>query len=39
MNWSGYPFLSPSDHPNAGIEPGFPALQTDPLASELPGKP
>ena len=37
--WSGLPFPSPGDLPNPGIEPRSPALQTDPLPSELPGKP
>ena len=27
--WSGYPYLSPVDLPNPGIEPGSPALRTD----------
>ena len=36
--WSGYPFLSPGD-PNPGIKPRSPALQTDSLLSEPPGKP
>ena len=36
--WSGLPFLSPRDLPNPGIEPGSPALQTDALPSEPPGK-
>ena len=35
--WSGVP--SPGDLPNPGIEPGSPALQTDALTSEPPGKP
>ena len=30
---------SPGDHPDAGIEPGSPALQADSLSSEPPGKP
>ena len=38
-NWSGLPFPSPGDLPITGIEPGSPALQTDSLPSELPGKP
>ena len=38
-SWSGYPFPSPGDRPNTGIEPGSPALQADSLPSELPGKP
>ena len=36
--WSGLPFPSPGDLPNPGIEPGSPALQTDALLSEPPGK-
>ena len=37
--WGGLPFPSPGDLPNPGIEPGSPALQTDTLLSEPPGKP
>ena len=37
--WSGMPFPSPGDLPNPGIEPRYPALQTDALPSEPPGKP
>ena len=37
--WSGLPFPSPGDLPYPGIEPGSPALQTDSLPSEPPGKP
>ena len=37
--WSGLPFPSPADLPNPGIEPKSPALQTDALPSEPPGKP
>ena len=37
--WSGQPFPSPGDLPNPGIEPRSPALQTDSLQSEPPGKP
>ena len=37
--WSGLPFPSPGDLPNPGIEPGYPALYTDALPSEPPGKP
>ena len=33
------PFPSPGDLLNPGIEPGSPALQTDALLSEPPGKP
>ena len=32
--WSGVPFPSPSDLPNPGIEPRYPALQADALLSE-----
>ena len=37
--WSGLPFPSPGDLPDPGIEPGFPALESDTLTSEPPGKP
>ena len=37
--WRGWPFLSPGDLPNPGIEPRSPALQTDSLPAEPPGKP
>ena len=37
--WSGLPFPSPEDLPDPGIEPRFPALGTDALPSEPPGKP
>ena len=33
------PFPSPGDLPNPGIEPRSPALQTDSLLSQPPGKP
>ena len=33
--WSTLPFLSPGDLPSLGIKPGFPALQTDDLLTEL----
>ena len=36
--WSGLPFSFPGDLPDPGIEPGPPALQSDTLSSELPGK-
>ena len=36
--WSGLPFSSPRDLTDPGIEPGSPALQTDALPSEPPGK-
>ena len=37
--WSRWPFPSPEDLPDSGIEPGSPALQTDSLPTELQGKP
>ena len=37
--WSELPFPSPGDLPNPGIKPGSPALHTDTLPSEPPGKP
>ena len=37
--WSEWPFPSPGDLPNPGIEPRSPALQMDPLPAEPPGKP
>ena len=37
--WSGLPFPSPGDLPDAGIEPGSPAFQADALTSKPPGKP
>ena len=37
--WRGWPFPSPGDLPNPGIEPRSPALQTDSLPAEPPGKP
>ena len=37
--WSGLPFLSLGDLPKPGIEPESPALKTDALPSEPPGKP
>ena len=36
---SGQPFPSPGDLPNPGIKPRSPALQTDSLPAEPPGKP
>ena len=36
--WSGLPFPSPEDLPDPGVEPRFPALGTDALPSEPPGK-
>ena len=35
--WSGYPFPSPVDLPNPGIEPRSPALKADSLPAEPPG--
>ena len=37
--WGGLPFPSPGDLPDPGTKLGSPALQTDALPSELPGKP
>ena len=37
--WSGWPFPSPGDLPDPGIEPRSPALQADALTSGPPGKP
>ena len=37
--WSGLPLPSPGDLPDPGIEPWSPALKTDSLPSEPPGKP
>ena len=37
--WSGQPFPSPGDLPNAGIEPRTPAPQADSVPAEPPGKP
>ena len=34
-NWTGLPFPFPGDHPNSGIEPWSPALQADPLLTQL----
>ena len=34
-----WPFPSPGDLPDPGIEPTSPALQADALPSEPPGKP
>ena len=36
--WSGLPYPSPEDPPDAGIEPGSPALQADSLPFELQGR-
>ena len=37
--WSGLPFPSPGDLPDPVIEAGSPALQSNSLPSEPPGKP
>ena len=37
--WSEWPIPSPGDLPDPGIELVSPALQTDSLPAELPGKP
>ena len=36
--WSGFPFPSPEDLPNSGVEPGSAALQADSLPSVLQGR-
>ena len=36
--WNGWPFPSPGDLPDRGIEPGSPALQVDSSLSEPPGE-
>ena len=38
-SWSEWPFPSPGDLPNPGIEPRSPALQVDSLPTEPPRKP
>ena len=37
--WSGLPFPSPGDLPDAGIKPRSPTLQADALPAEPQGKP
>ena len=37
--WGGFPFPSPEDLPNPGIEPGSPALAGGFFTTEPPGKP
>ena len=37
--WSGWPFPSPGDLPDSGIEPMSSALQADTLLTELRGNP
>ena len=36
--WSGWPHTPPGDLPNPGIKPRSPALQSDSLLTEPPGK-
>ena len=36
--WIGYPFPSPRDLPNPGIEPRSPALEADSLPAEPQGE-
>jgi len=36
--WSGLPFPLPGDHPDPGIEPGFPVVQAHTLPTKLWGK-
>ena len=38
IDWSGWPFPSPGDLPNPGMEPRSSALQADSLVSDSPGK-
>ena len=35
--WSGFPFPSPGDLPDPGMEPGSRVLQAEALPSEPPG--
>ena len=37
--WSGFPFPSPGNLPESGIEPGSPALEAESLPTELLEKP
>ena len=37
--WSGFPFPSPGDLPDPGIQPGSPVLQADDWPTELWGRP
>ena len=37
--WNGWPFSSPQDLPDTGIEPRSPAWKVDSLPAELPVKP
>ena len=38
-DWSGFPFPTPGDLPDPGIEPTSPAWQADSLPRVPPGKP
>ena len=38
-HWSGWPFPSPGDLPDPGIEPGSLASQADSSPTEQPGQP
>ena len=37
--WSGWPFPSPGDIPNPGIQPRSPTVQAESLPAEPQGKP
>ena len=37
--WNGWPFPSPGDLPDPGVEPGSPTTQADSLPFEPPGRP
>ena len=39
LEWVVFPFPSPGDLPNPGIEPWYPTLQADSLPAEPQGKP
>ena len=39
LEWVAFPFPSPGDLPNPGIEPWYPTLQADSLPAEPQGKP
>ena len=36
--WSGFPFISPGDLPDPGVEPESPALAGESITTEPPGK-
>ena len=38
-HWNEWPFPSPGDLPNPGMEPRSPSLQANSLQAEPPGKP